>query len=682
MLTPDTTIEDLFATGRIHVRTHNCLLRARLRTMGQVLTSITADEDLLRIRGLGRKSLSELVPLLDELRHETGTADHSSAPPTSDPWQALIARAYCAATDGDDEVAEHLRAVYPSPLSLHQAIMGDGAALMRKFSGSDKAANRERTMDMRRRLRQFVQDVLDADMGDGLLQSLVRERYSVQLALLTDHLADYSLQDTLGDLPAERLAYAEERFQALCDQHLSRFHQFRQRFLPHLTDAVAYSYSGKTPRLRSVQAAHRVKEAVGEEVARIASLSDMEFWRECTAAHHPFLDEEQCRFVCDYVLQYGHEPRFFLLYHFMLTAERRHERAHCMYNLRFGIGGAPRALEEIARIYGLSRERVRQITTGSRNCPLPVCQTSYITADDWRRYDSLWREPLIGEHTPALIHCLQRERLEGFHVVPLFRLLAASPISQHDAIEVEGHPLLISRAIAGQVEVERLVDELRRCSQGRYVADQRVAISYMATCAPLCLQSAAADIIAYMATHIYGIPVEEGHLVLRQNRVDVTVELEGILAEAGEAMSLEELHAAFAQRYPQHRYSHGPASLITPSLLKSQLIRPIGRTGRYVLTAWHLNTDTIRDILRKQLQAADTPLHISVLHEAVREHYPDVKVSSLSSTMCGKGFVRMGKGYYGLATKAYDGWEPPAKRVRGRGGSACVQGRLPFDEEG
>lgn len=676
MITPDTTIDELLKAGLIRVRTYNCLRSVNYRTMGRILQSIRTEEDLLNIWGLGRKSLSELTPLLSQLRQGMEAKGISPEQLAIAGWQDILARAYQTATDGPGAVATHLRATYPTPQSLHAAIVGDGAALLVKFRGEAKENNRERTVEMRKRYRQFIQQVLAADLGGSAVADNLRERYTAKQDMLTDHMNDYSPLDTLEDLSPERLAYAEDLFRAACDKHLSRFPQFRRRYMGSLADALAYHRAHRSQNLQSVQGALDVQRIMQREVMRIAALENQTFQHVRVTHFHPFLKEEQCRFVCEYVGKYGHEPRFFLLYHFMRTAKARGERAHRMYNQRFGLGCERRSLDDIAKSYGLTRERVRQITVSTKS--LPVCDTPYITADDWVRYDCLWKEPFIGEHTPSLIDILQREQLEGAHFNALAQLLIHLPNSKHDLVNVKGHTLLVSQGMMGQEGVGRLADALQQCIDGHYPADSRVAVNYVAASAPYRSQPAAAALVTYLAQHVYDIPIEDGHLVLRQNYVDVEAELMAILTEAGEPMSAEKLLEAFKQRNPQHRYANATADKIVPFLIRNNRIRSIGRTGRYALDSWNINTDTIRSLLMKRLQEADTPLHISKLHEAVSEHYPNVSVRSLASNMSHEAFVHMGKGFYGLAAKSYNGWTLPPKAGSKRTPTQ-KEGWLPFD---
>ena len=57
----DTAIEDL----DFSVRTYNCLKRANINTIGDLVAK--TEEDMMKVRNLGKKSLEEVVVKLEEL---------------------------------------------------------------------------------------------------------------------------------------------------------------------------------------------------------------------------------------------------------------------------------------------------------------------------------------------------------------------------------------------------------------------------------------------------------------------------------------------------------------------------------------------------------------------------------------------------------------------------------------
>ena len=57
----DTMIEDL----DFSVRTYNCLKRANINTVADLLAK--TEEDMMKVRNMGKKSLEEVVLKLDEM---------------------------------------------------------------------------------------------------------------------------------------------------------------------------------------------------------------------------------------------------------------------------------------------------------------------------------------------------------------------------------------------------------------------------------------------------------------------------------------------------------------------------------------------------------------------------------------------------------------------------------------
>lgn len=644
-------VEELYETGAISTRTHNCLRSAGWQTLEQVVQAISSDDDLLRLKGFGRKSLRELRPLLEQARVLSGDDVPTGVRQGAIPFVQTdyFSPAYETAVAGDDEVADFLRTVYPTPARLHAAILGDGERLMRRFSSSNAEDNRSLTISLRQRYRQFVAAVLAADEGINELPVAVRNCYTARLTMLDERMYEYTVSDRLADMSPCRRAYLDELFKQACADSPCRSRQLMARYMPRLEDALLFNPGARGQRLQVTQAAAVVKEQMIQQVTRIADMTDEEFFTERTQTRHPFLTTEECRFVAAYSQQYGHEPRFFLLYRYMLTtADKRNK----MYNMLHGIGCEALALDAIAQSYGISRERARQVTVDLSG--LPVMKTSYITSDEWLSYETLWAEPLIGEHTPALVDILQREQLhdyQGDKLLPLLSRLAG--VGGLSCIKVEHKTLLINDALCTADEVQRMAEATRQCLLGRYTANERVAISYIAACLGRHRQPLARRWITYMAEHIFHLPVDEGHIVLKQNFVDVSSELQIILTAARKPLSLQELFDAFNRRNPRHRYNGADPKKIVPYIVKNKQIVPIGRTGRYALRQWNVNTLTIRDILRQTLQVADKPLHTDTLLKTVAQHYPNTSLNSLTATMSSNEFVNFGKGYYGLANKTY-----------------------------
>ena len=67
--TEDLTIEEL----DFSVRSYNCLKRAAINTVGELIKK--SDEDMMKVRNLGRKSLEEVIQKLNELGYSLRKSD-------------------------------------------------------------------------------------------------------------------------------------------------------------------------------------------------------------------------------------------------------------------------------------------------------------------------------------------------------------------------------------------------------------------------------------------------------------------------------------------------------------------------------------------------------------------------------------------------------------------------------
>ena len=112
MFNSNTTIKELFDNGKISVRTHNSLLIAGMRTLGDVFDYIVTPRDLLTVRNFGYKSYTEMEPILNAIIHnsiepiptkEDGVIDQS------DEITRIIKEAYQMVTDGDEVIKKWLQ---------------------------------------------------------------------------------------------------------------------------------------------------------------------------------------------------------------------------------------------------------------------------------------------------------------------------------------------------------------------------------------------------------------------------------------------------------------------------------------------------------------------------------------------------------------------------------------------
>nr|WP_256387356.1 sigma factor-like helix-turn-helix DNA-binding protein [Prevotella sp. P5-126] len=348
-------------------------------------------------------------------------------------------------------------------------------------------------------------------------------------------------------------------------------------------------------------------------------------------------------------------------------------RNNKIFSLLYGIfDGKERTLNELAEVMGLTRERIRQITSKK----LEVHDTELIMTDAWKSYDELLAMPFVTAESVEYKQLKEREHLNfDFRVFArLMQLLGERDFevavrnqsgetellrfsNQYETEIVGDVAVVINRKMMPSVKIRDCVDSLQAMVSSRYTNDTRIEVEASLNTMPTEEKAEAVKLMSYIAREGLELEVDdEGRVLVQKNHIDVAEDLYTILARKGEPMSVDELFVAFKEMYPDHKYTE--SAQIRSWLFRHPNIKPIGNTSRYGLDSWeNVFFGTIRDLLAKLLEESDEPMHIEQLFEAVVEHYPNTKPQSLEWSMgddtLGR-FVHFNDGFYGLKSKSYD----------------------------
>lgn len=207
------------------------------------------------------------------------------------------------------------------------------------------------------------------------------------------------------------------------------------------------------------------------------------------------------------------------------------------------------------------------------------------------------------------------------------------------------------------IKIKECVDTLRELASSRYTDDTTIPIEASLGVCGNDEKEEAVKLMAYIAMEGLGLEVNgRCEVIVRKNYIDVAEDLYTILLQRGMPMSVDEIFEAFKQKYPQHKYTD--SSKIRHYLFRHPQIRAIGNSSRYGLDDWeNVFYGSIRDLLVKQLDESDGPLHIEQLFDAVIKHYPTTKIKSLEWSMIDdtlNRFVQFNDGYFGLRGRIYD----------------------------
>ena len=324
----DTTIKELLEWGRISVRTYNALNAAGYDTLGGVLDSITTPMDLLNLRNFGRKSYTEMEPILNGMIH-----GHAAPVPQTEEVRfaalgegltRIITEAHRAVTDGEEDVKAYLRAAYPHPVDLHNLVMGD----VEKMLVVVEEYTRDENLEIRHAYKHFIEAVMSGmEENQQAVNDIYAEykRKSTELAVRMEafsyeQAARYFLSPIASD-------YLEKIYQEKKEAMLSvRSRNFANRFVPHFADLIKYAdeplknYRNICPgksMMKTLTELFQFNQKFKQDFDRITRLSDDEIQTEFLKRGYPFLTSRQRKFVFDFTKEYGHAPLLFLLLHYL-----------------------------------------------------------------------------------------------------------------------------------------------------------------------------------------------------------------------------------------------------------------------------------------------------------------------------------------------------------------------------
>ena len=653
----DTTIKELYDWGQISTRTYNSLHYAGMETLEEVLNSIGTPMDLLSVRNFGRKSYTEMEPILNKIIRSRAKQIHKTK---EDLFDALgeslvmiITEAYRAVTVGDSEVNAYLRAAYPHPSDFHYLVMGDVdnmLAVVEDYS-------RDENLTIRHSYKQFIAIALAGMENAQQAENDVYAEYKRKSMDLAMRMEDFSYEQVaMYFLSPIAKNYLEKSYQEQIESSLSvRSKNFAAKFLPHFSDLIRYaeeplaSYLNICPgqkKIKTLTEIFQFNQKFKREFDRVSKLTDDEIQIEFLKRDYPYLVSRQRQFVFDFIKANNHAPLFFLMLQYLRLSENRSNKIYCLLHGIFD--GKKRTLSEIADALNLTRERCRQIAGGT----IEVQESPLANNEGWDYYKTLFELPFIYEKTEEYVRLKDAEHLTiDFEVfASLIKL-----VTDFNVEDVEGHTVLMNNKYKN-MKLSDCLDTLFSIVDAKYSTDTYVTVDSILFTVPESLRPQIKELIKYIAEEIYKVQItEDDRLYLPQNYIDISEELYDILAKKGEPMHVEDIFKEFKRRYPDHKYTD-PLQ-IKSYMYRHKHIKAVGKTSSYALDSWEdVYFGSIRDLLVDLLSETDVPLHINNLYDGVTEYYPNTTKASVAATMEDENlqrFVEFEGGYFGLTSKSY-----------------------------
>ena len=681
----NTTIQELFDGRHISARTYNCLRYAGMLTLEDVLNYAESPVELMKLKNFGRKSYTEIEPLFKKVQLEKEHQDSETASEVftlvDNTIREIQREAYDSLFTEDNGINKFFKECYPSVEELHSVVMEKENHLMEIHGEFTMAEN----IEIRKMYVRYLEDAINRMQDCQCADNNTYSEYRSKLTELQHGLEYFSYRDKAEFFISPYVRdFLQRTYVQMREKHLSvRANNFVEHVAPRFEDLAQYFDSTLLDyrKLRPYQSLTKTLTEVFNFNKQLKNLfdrywqmSDVEVKFALLKQDYPYLSSVERRFVWYHGREYGVYPMFFLLYNYMRISDVRNNK---IFSLQYGIfDGKERTLNELAEVMGLTRERIRQITSNK----LEVHDTKLILTDAWKKYNDLLSLSFVTDKTIEYQQLRNREHLNfDFRVFARLMLLLGKRdfevaarnncgkielvrFSHQYETEIVGDvAVVINRNKMPSIKVSECIDSLHSIVSSRYTNDMRIDVETSLNTMASEEKAEAVKLLTYIAKDGLNLKVDENNrIIIQKNHIDVAEDLYAILAQKCEPMSLDELFVAFKEKNPDHKYTESVH--IRPYLFKHPNIKAIGNTSRYGLDTWkNVFYGSIRDLLLKLLEESEEPMHLNDLYNRVVEHYPDTNTGSLSMSMCVDDqdrFVQFNDGYYGLRAKTYDKkWE-------------------------
>ena len=149
-------------------------------------------------------------------------------------------------------------------------------------------------------------------------------------------------------------------------------------------------------------------------------------------------------------------------------------------------------------------------------------------------------------------------------------------------------------------------------------------------------------------------PNQDGQIIIPQKKEkDPSTVLYEILKKNNKLMSINDIFVEFKKILPNHKYTN--PNQIRSYLQKHEAITYQSRKSEYLLKEWeHIKAGTIRGAIVEFLESKDTPQSVEDITDYIIQFFPSTQKKSIHSTMfSGEKFIQYKKGLFGLSEKQY-----------------------------
>ena len=372
-----------------------------------------------------------------------------------------------------------------------------------------------------------------------------------------------------------------------------------------------------------------------------------EIWTvKLAAIDYPFLNHKELVFVSSFLKTEGRYPVLFLAHRYFQRTSNRQSQVFARAN---GIVGGHTRFEDIGEKYGITRERVRQLSI-----------MDITNADDagqvWNRQRwqaaGLLLQPLLTKETLHWDELRQKEHLadlDFFAALAIFRQLTSLNVvalradgrranarlsacvpwqdpdvlfaydSQLDCFSFEnalaqvGHEASLQRVTESRMSLSALVDQH---FTARHTDDDRKTVT---------------SIILGVLSAFNGVVPEGDELVFPANRLNYMEEIYQILQRRGHEMTVDDIYEEFRRLHPDDH--HTESSFIRSYMLRDGRFQAVGSTSTYQLREWERFAGALGDLAVHLLQHCDEPVRMTELCRQMMQVRPATTMKSCSASV-------------------------------------------------
>ena len=656
-----TTIQELLDNGIISKRTSNCLTYAGYTTIGDIVAENEDLKDLLHIRNLGPKSYTEICDVIFNVKNNMLTSQIEVLPAETQKIFDCIDEAFEQTVSNNSIISEHLKSNYSTSRDLHKALINNFEIALKiepDLCLDDNISLRKQYLSF---ISRTIANLEIKELSEKPIYPLYK-RLETELGLRINEFTIYEKAHYF--MSAQLHKCIESTYMKMLQNKLSlRARNFANSYLPSFENIIIYfdkpigAYSQICPgkwMKKTLYEIYNFNQDFKKIYLQLCDESDDELNDWQILQKYPYLLSGQRHFVKQFISEHKHVPIFFILYEYLRISEDRTDK---IFSLLHGLfDNKKRTLNEIAQVYNVTRERVRQLSLKRTSIQASI---DYFV-NDLSMYNSVFELPFICEDTERFVQIRAEEKLTYS-----FDVFAAilSQITDFKIIEANEHTIAINnKSNLSRLPINDYILTLESLSKSKFAQETSVPIGNITH--HKTGDSDLTQLISFIANKAFGLVVEDEQILFSQNYIDISEELYQILLRKGEPMSVSDIFSLFKIKYPDHPFSE-PLQ-IKPYLYHNEHIRSIGKQSLYGLDFWkNIYFGSIRDLMYEIISSSDEPVDIGQIYEQVIEYFPKTNIRSIASSMQSDSlnrFVSFGDGYFGIKEKEY-GTEFTERRV-------------------